>query len=84
MYLPCIVPGKDRPDYLATVDVDPESATYSQVTIVLNPRLDATGTGPGVGDWDLAWGLGMGIGNWELGIGNGKWENGKWKWENGK
>ena len=40
MYLPCIVPGKDRPDYLATVDVDPESPTYSQVTIVLNPRLD--------------------------------------------
>merc|ERR1712184_210392 len=31
VYLPCIVPGKDRPDYLATVDVDPESATYSQV-----------------------------------------------------
>ena len=31
VYLPCIVPGKDRPDYLATVDVDPESPTYSQV-----------------------------------------------------
>ena len=32
VYLPCIVPGKDRPDYLATVDVDPESPTYSQVS----------------------------------------------------
>merc|ERR1711971_1312828 len=31
VYLSCIVPGKDRPDYLATVDVDPESPTYSQV-----------------------------------------------------
>ena len=30
VYLPCIVPDKDRPDYLATVDVDPESPTYSQ------------------------------------------------------
>ena len=32
VYLPCIVPNKDRPDYLATVDVDPESPTYSQAT----------------------------------------------------
>ena len=31
VYLPCIVPDKDRPDYLATVDVDPASPTYSQV-----------------------------------------------------
>merc|ERR1712113_1011105 len=31
VYLPCIIPDKDRPDYLATVDVDPESPTYSQV-----------------------------------------------------
>ncbi len=31
VYIPCIVPGKDRPDYLTTVDVDPESQTYSQV-----------------------------------------------------
>jgi selenium-binding protein 1 len=31
VYLPCIIPGKDRPDYLATVDVDPDSPTYSQV-----------------------------------------------------
>ena len=36
VYLPCIVPGKDRPDYLATVDVDPESPTYSQATILLH------------------------------------------------
>ena len=31
VYLPCIIPDKSRPDYLATVDVDPESPTYSQV-----------------------------------------------------
>ena len=31
VYLPCIIPDKDRPDYLATVDVDPESPTYSTV-----------------------------------------------------
>ena len=31
VYLPCIIPNKDRPDYVATVDVDPTSATYSQV-----------------------------------------------------
>ena len=30
-YIPCIVPNKDRPDYLATVDIDPDSQTYSQV-----------------------------------------------------
>lgn len=29
--VPCIVPDASRPDYLATVDVDPESDTYSQV-----------------------------------------------------
>ena len=33
VYLPCIVPDKDRPDYLATVDVDPASPTYSQVVL---------------------------------------------------
>ena len=33
VYLPCIIPDKDRPDYLATVDVDPDSPTYSQVNI---------------------------------------------------
>ena len=30
VYLPAIVPDQSRPDYLATVDVDPTSATYSQ------------------------------------------------------
>lgn len=33
VYLPCIYrnTGTPKPDYLATVDVDPESPTYSQV-----------------------------------------------------
>ncbi|KAM9294669.1 methanethiol oxidase-like [Gastrophryne carolinensis] len=33
MYVPCVCrcTGTDRPDYLATVDVDPKSPTYSQV-----------------------------------------------------
>lgn len=31
LYIPCIVPDHSRPDYLATVDADPESATYGQV-----------------------------------------------------
>lgn len=33
VYLPCILTntGVDKPDYLATVDVDPRSATYSKV-----------------------------------------------------
>lgn len=31
LYIPAIVPSKDRPDYLATVDVDPDSSTYGQV-----------------------------------------------------
>ncbi len=31
LYIPCIVPGKDRPDYLVTVDCDPASNTYSKV-----------------------------------------------------
>lgn len=30
MYLPLIVADGSRPDYLATVDVDPASPTYSQ------------------------------------------------------
>ena len=33
VYIPCLIPDKDRPDYLSTVDVDPESPTYSQVCI---------------------------------------------------
>lgn len=32
LYVPCIIPDQQsRPDYLATVDVDPGSETYSQV-----------------------------------------------------
>jgi len=31
VYIPCIIADKSRPDYLATVDVDPESDTYSTV-----------------------------------------------------
>jgi selenium-binding protein 1 len=31
VYIPCIVPGATRPDYLATVDVDPQSPTYCTV-----------------------------------------------------
>ncbi len=34
VYLPCIVPDQSRPDYLATVDVDPSSDTYSQVCML--------------------------------------------------
>jgi hypothetical protein len=37
VYLPCIVPDQSRPDYLATVDVDPSSDTYSQVRHALLP-----------------------------------------------
>ena len=32
VYVPCVVPQKDRPDYLATVDIDPESADYCKVS----------------------------------------------------
>jgi len=31
LYIPCIIPDKSRPDYIVTVDSDPESPTYSQV-----------------------------------------------------
>lgn len=31
LYIPCIVPKKDRPDYLVTIDADPDSGTYSKV-----------------------------------------------------
>ena len=31
LYVCCIVPSRARPDYLATIDCDPESETYSQV-----------------------------------------------------
>lgn len=34
LYVPCVVPdGKNRPDYLATVDVDPSSENYSKVCV---------------------------------------------------
>lgn len=31
LYVPAIVPDQSRPDYLAVIDVDPQSATYQQV-----------------------------------------------------
>eukprot|EP01023_Acetabularia_acetabulum_P051981 TRINITY_DN575_c0_g1_i2.p1 TRINITY_DN575_c0_g1~~TRINITY_DN575_c0_g1_i2.p1 ORF type:complete len:472 (-),score=84.93 TRINITY_DN575_c0_g1_i2:358-1773(-) len=31
VYVPCIIPDSSRPDYLCTVDVDPESSTYCQI-----------------------------------------------------
>mmetsp|Transcript_5074 Transcript_5074/g.14573 ORF Transcript_5074/g.14573 Transcript_5074/m.14573 type:complete len:475 (-) Transcript_5074:460-1884(-) len=31
LYLPAIVPDASRPDYLVTIDVDPESDTYQQI-----------------------------------------------------
>ncbi|XP_064462560.1 methanethiol oxidase-like isoform X2 [Ornithodoros turicata] len=31
LYIPCIVPSKDLPDYLATICVDPESDDYGKV-----------------------------------------------------
>ena len=33
LYIPCIVPSKNRPDYLVTIDCDPWSDTYSQVRV---------------------------------------------------
>ena len=37
LYLPCIRTntGVEKPDYLATVDADPNSSTYSKVRIPL-------------------------------------------------
>ena len=35
VYIPCIVPGKDRPDYVATVDIDPGSQDYCKVRTFL-------------------------------------------------
>ncbi len=32
LYIPCIIPSKDRPDYLSTVDVDPDSPTFCQAS----------------------------------------------------
>ena len=64
----------------------PVSAVYSMmVCIRIHPKkqpkfqiyCQATGTGPGDGNWEL------GIGNWELGIGNWEWVNGNGKIEMG-
>lgn len=35
LYIPCIQPEKGKHDYVATVDVDPSSATYSQVQSII-------------------------------------------------
>ena len=32
LYVCCIVPSRVRPDYLATIDCDPKSRTYSKVS----------------------------------------------------
>ena len=40
LYIPCIIPDKDRPDYLSTVDVDPASPTYQKVSdIYINNKI---------------------------------------------
>ena len=31
LYIPCIIPTKDRPDYLVTVDVDENSKDFQKV-----------------------------------------------------
>ena len=31
LYIPCIVPTKDRPDYLVTIDVDEKSRDFGKV-----------------------------------------------------
>jgi selenium-binding protein 1 len=41
VYLPLIVADKSRPDYVATVDVDPSSATYSQARAPCTLTIDA-------------------------------------------
>ena len=37
LYIPCIQVVQGRHDYLATVDVDPESPSYAQVPTPQNP-----------------------------------------------
>lgn len=32
IYMPCIVPNGSRPDYVATVDVEPKSPTFCKVS----------------------------------------------------
>ena len=31
VYIPCIVASREKPDYLSTIDVDPESTDYGKV-----------------------------------------------------
>ena len=31
LYLPCIIPAKDRPDYIVTIDVDENSKDFGKV-----------------------------------------------------
>ena len=31
-YVPAVIPDGDRPDYLCTVDLDPDSSTYSKAS----------------------------------------------------
>ena len=38
VYIPCIEPKKERPDYLVTVDVDPKSENYSKVNRIVPDR----------------------------------------------
>ena len=43
IYVTCVhrnTPNKDKPDFLATVDVDPTSPTYSQVSIIVHITRD--------------------------------------------
>lgn len=46
VYLPCIYRNTDvvKPDYLATVDVDPKSSTYSQVNIICRSPANSCST----------------------------------------
>ena len=31
LYIPCIIASRDSPDYLATIDIDPESKDFGKV-----------------------------------------------------
>ena len=35
LYLPCLIATKDRPDYLATVDVDETSKDFCKVNLLI-------------------------------------------------
>ena len=41
-YVPAIIPEGDRPDYLCTVDLDPDSPTYSKVCNCLTGPVSGT------------------------------------------